>query len=167
MLPQKSDDLVEQLLINRGIKTAAEKEKFFNPRITDYESDLKVPGIPKAVKRIQKAIAEGEMIIAFGDYDVDGIAGAAVLYLGLTAAGAKVLPYIPHREKEGYGLSKQGLDFAKDSGASIVITTDCGIVNFKEANYARDLDLDLIITDYHQQKKKITANLWKNYFLKI
>ena len=155
MLPQKSDDLVEQLLINRGIKTAAEKEKFFNPRITDYESDLKVPGIPKAVKRIQKAIAEGEMIIAFGDYDVDGIAGAAVLYLGLTAAGAKVLPYIPHREKEGYGLSKQGLDFARDSGASIVITTDCGIVNFEEAEYAKQLGLDLIITDHHQPDKKL------------
>lgn len=150
VLPREFDDLTEQLLLNRNIKTPERKEKFFNPRILDYEKDLQIPGIPRAVKRIQKAIESQEMIIAFGDYDVDGIAGAAVLYLGLTEAGAKVLPYIPHREKEGYGLSKQGLDFARDSGASIVITTDCGIVNFEEAEYAKSLGLDLIITDHHQ-----------------
>lgn len=155
LLPQKSDDLFEQLLINRGIKTPEDREKFFHPKISDFEKDLEIPGIKKAALRIQKAIEAQELIIAFGDYDVDGIAGAAVLYLGLTAAGAKVLPYIPHREKEGYGLSKQGLEFARDSGASIVITTDCGIVNFDEAIYAKELGLDLIITDHHQESEKL------------
>src|SRR3990167_10750584 len=155
ILPKKSEDLIEQLFFNRGIKSDLEKEKFLNPKLTDFEKEFKIPGINKASERIKKAIKNGELIIAYGDYDVDGISGAAVLYQGLTAAGAKVLPYIPHREKEGYGLSHLGLEFARDSGASIVITTDCGIVNFEEAEYAKQLGLDLIITDHHQPDKKL------------
>src|SRR3989344_4016710 len=148
--PKTSDDLVEQLLINRGIKSEEEKQKFFHPKLEDYEKDLEIKGIKKASKRIQKAIKDGELIIAYGDYDVDGVAGAAILYQGLTAAGAKVLPYIPHREKEGYGLSQLGLEFARDSGATVVITTDTGIVAFEQAKFAKELGLDLIITDHHQ-----------------
>lgn len=151
ILPRKSDDLIEQLLINKGLNSEKEKERFFHPKLISFEKDLQIPGISKAIERIKKAIIEGELIIAYGDYDVDGICGAAVLYLGLTSAGAKVLPYIPHREKEGYGLSPQGLDFAKNSGASVVITCDTGIVSFDMADYAKDLGLDLIITDHHQK----------------
>jgi single-stranded-DNA-specific exonuclease len=150
VLPQESDDLFEQLLINRGIKSEEEREEFFNPKIENFENSLNIKGINGAKKRIEKAIKEGELIIAFGDYDVDGICGAAILYLGLTAIGAKVLPYIPHREKEGYGLSKVGLEFARDSGATLVITVDCGIVNFEQALFAKEIGLDLIITDHHQ-----------------
>lgn len=150
ILPQESGDLATQLLINRGIKTEKQKELFFNPKISGFEKDLNIPGIEKAADRIKKAIKDGELIIAYGDYDVDGICGAAILYLGLTSAGAKVLPYIPHREKEGYGMSVQGLDFARDSGASLVITCDTGIVSFEMADYAKSLQLDLIITDHHQ-----------------
>lgn len=150
ILPKKSDDLTEQLLFNRGIKTEKQKNEFFHPNLKDFEKDLKIPGIPKAIERIQKAIKSGELIIAYGDYDVDGIAGAAILYLGLTSLGAKVLPYIPHREKEGYGLSRQGLEFARDAGATVVITTDTGIVAFEQAKFAKQLGLDLIITDHHQ-----------------
>ena len=152
ILPKKSDDLTEQLLINRNIKTKIEKELFFHPKLNYFKKDLQIPGIPKALNRIKKAIKNEELIIAYGDYDVDGVAGAAVLYLGLTSAGAKVLPYIPHREKEGYGLSKQGLEFARDSGASLVITTDTGIVSFDMADYAKELGLDLIVTDHHQEQ---------------
>src|SRR3989344_2762750 len=150
IMPKKSEDLVEQLFFNRGIKSDLEKEKFLNPKLTDFRKEFKIPGISKASERIKKAIKNGELIIAYGDYDVDGISGAAVLYQGLTAAGAKVLPYIPHREKEGYGLSQLGLEFARDSGATVVITTDTGIVAFKQAKFAKELDIDLIITDHHQ-----------------
>jgi len=150
ILPRKKDDLTEQLLINRGIKSEKEREGFFHPNLENFEKELQIPGIPKAKKRIEKAIKYGELIIAYGDYDVDGICGAAVLYLGLTAMGAKVLPYIPHREKEGYGLSKQGLEFARDSGAGLVISTDTGIVAFEMAVFAKEIGLDLIITDHHQ-----------------
>src|SRR3989344_2079011 len=115
-----SEDILEQLLINRGIKTEDEKEKFFNPKIEDYKKDLEIPGIEKTLKRIQKAIELGETIVVFGDYDVDGITASAVLYKALTSIGAKVMPYIPHREKEGYGLNKVGLEFARDTGAAVV-----------------------------------------------
>ncbi|MBI2018017.1 single-stranded-DNA-specific exonuclease RecJ [Candidatus Daviesbacteria bacterium] len=147
--PQKSDDLIEQLLINRGIKTEKEKEEFFNPKISHFDKDLKIPGIENSIKRIKVAIKDNELIIIYGDYDVDGISACAILYKGLTSIGAKVLPYIPHREKEGYGLSKLGLEFARDSGATVVITVDNGIVAFSQAEFAKSLDLDLIITDHH------------------
>lgn len=148
VLPKKSDDLVEQLLFNRGIG-AKEKEQFFNPKISEFEKDLNIPGIEKAQKRILKAIHDKELIIVFGDYDVDGITASAILYKALTSLGAKVLPYIPHREKEGYGLSKLGLEFARDSSAGVVITVDNGITAIEQAEFAKELDLDLIITDHH------------------
>lgn len=146
ILPKKSDDLIEQLFINRGIK---DREQFFNPKISDYLQDLKISGIDEAHKRIKKAIENNELILVYGDYDVDGICASAILYKALTSLGAKVLPYIPHREKEGYGLSKLGLEFAKVSGATVVITVDCGIVAFEQAKFAKSLGLDLIITDHH------------------
>ena len=149
ILPKKNDDLIEQLLINRGIKTEKEKELFFHPKISDFKKDLQIPGIEKAIKRIKEAIEKGEQIIVYGDYDVDGISASAILYKALASLGAKVLPYIPHREKEGYGLSRVGLEFARDSGATLVITVDNGIVAFEQAKIAKELGLDLIITDHH------------------
>ncbi len=147
--PKKSNDLVEQLLINREIKTPKKKEQFFHPKISDFEKDLEIPGIRKATDRILLAIKKEELIIVYGDYDVDGICASAILYKGLTSLGAKVLPYIPHREKEGYGLSRLGLESAKDSGATAVVTVDNGIVAVEQAKYAKELGLDLIITDHH------------------
>lgn len=158
ILPRKSPDLKEQLLINRGLKSTKEKNQFLNPKISDFDSDLKIPGIEKAKKRILKAIKNNELIIVYGDYDVDGICGAAVLYLGLTSLGAKVLPYIPHREKEGYGLGRLGLQTAFDQGAKLVISVDCGIVNFQEAKIVQELGLELIITDHHQKDGKGVPN---------
>ena len=154
ILPKKSEDLVEQLLINRGIK-GKEQEKFFNPKISDFEDNLQIPNIERANKRILKAIEKGELIIIYGDYDVDGICASAILYKGLTSLGAKVLPYIPHREREGYGLSRIGLEFAKSSKASVVISVDCGIVAFEQAKIAKELGLDLIITDHHQPQNRL------------
>lgn len=153
ILPQVTNDLIEQLLLNREIKTKKERELFFNPKITDFTSDIEIENIDLANKRILKAIKNEELIFVNGDYDVDGICGAAVLYLGLTAIGAKVLPYLPHREKEGYGISKIGLTQAKSKGAKLVVSVDCGIVDFEESDYAKTLGLDLIITDHHQPIK--------------
>jgi single-stranded-DNA-specific exonuclease len=147
--PQQSDDLITQLLFNRGIKTEKEKQAFFNSKLEDFAKDLEIPGIKKAFERIEKAINTSEQIIVYGDYDVDGITASAILYKSLSSLGAKVLPYIPHREKEGYGLAKTGLEFARDSGATLVITVDNGIVALEQAKYAKELGLDLIITDHH------------------
>lgn len=148
-------ELTEQLLFNRGIKTKEEKSKFFNPMISDYESDLKIDGIEKSVERIKKAIKENEQICIYGDYDADGVCASAVLYKALTSIGAKAIPYIPHREKEGYGISNYGLDFVKDSGATLVITVDNGIVAINQAEYAKKMGIDLIITDHHVPSDKM------------
>lgn len=144
--PKKTDNLVEQLLINRKIK---DKDKFLNPKLIFYKKDLEIPGIQESIDRIKQAIKKGEQIVIYGDYDVDGICASAILYKGLASLGAKTLPYIPHREKEGYGLSNTGLEFARDSGASVVITVDNGIVALEQARYAKEIGLDLIITDHH------------------
>lgn len=149
VLPQKSEDLIEQLLINRGLNSKEEIEKFFNPSLDDFKKEIEIANILKAQQRIKSAIEKQELIVVFGDYDVDGICASAILYKGLTSLGAKVLPYIPHREKEGYGLSKPGLEFARDSGASVVITVDNGIVAIDQAKFAKEIGLDLIITDHH------------------
>lgn len=151
---KRSNNLKEQLLFNRGITTPKEIDQFFHPKLSDYAADLKIPGIPKASKRILEAIKKGELIIIYGDYDVDGICASAILYKALSSLGAKVLPYIPHREKEGYGLSKFGLEEVKKNGASLVITVDNGIVAFEQAKFAKKLGLELIITDHHVPDKK-------------
>ncbi len=149
LLPQQYDDLEMQLLFNRGLQKPTDTKKFFYPTLDDYKSEIAITNIKIAQKRIQKAIESQELIVIFGDYDVDGICSSAVLYKALTALGAKVLPYIPHRDREGYGLNKIGLEFARDSGASVVITVDNGIVAMEQAVFAKSLGLDLIITDHH------------------
>lgn len=154
ILPKKSDVLLEQLLINRGM-AKKEQELFFNPKIAEFEKDLRIAGIEKAQQRIVQAVKDNDLIIVYGDYDVDGITACAILYKALASVGAKVLPYIPHREKEGYGLSKVGLKVAKDSGAKVVISVDCGIVAFEQAKFAKSLGLDLIITDHHVPQDKL------------
>ncbi len=146
---QQSTDLVEQLLINRGLTKKTDIETFFTPKLEAFQKQTELPGIDKAWRRIQKAIDEGELMIVYGDYDVDGVCASAVMYKALTSLGAKILPYIPHREKEGYGLSKTGLEFCRDSGASLVITVDNGIVAVEQAEFAKEIGLELIITDHH------------------
>lgn len=147
--PRQHKDILEQLLINRGITKQKEKEDFLNPKLDEFEKDLAIPFIKKAQERIYKAIDNQELIIIFGDYDVDGICASTIMYKALTSIGAKVIPYIPHREKEGYGLNKLGLEYARDSGATLVITVDNGIVAIEQAKFASEIGLDLIITDHH------------------
>src|SRR5258708_7694204 len=154
ILPQKYSDLRKQLLFNRGLSNKRQIDEFLNPKLENFASDLKLEQIDKAQKRINLAIEKQELVVVYGDYDVDGIAACAILYKSLTSLGAKVLPYIPHREKEGYGLSEIGLDFARDSGASLIITVDNGIVALKQAEYAKKIGLDLIITDHHLPLEK-------------
>lgn len=151
---ETAEELGKKLLLNRGIKTEKEEQEFFNPKLEKYEKEFNLAGIAIAKKRILKAIENKELIIVYGDYDTDGLCGAAILYLGLTSIGAKILPYIPHREKEGFGLSEIGLEYAKSQGASLVITVDNGIVAIKQAKFAKKLGLDLIITDHHLAEKE-------------
>ena len=107
-------------------------------------------GIEPAVERILEALKNAEPIAIYGDYDVDGVAATAILFLTLQALGSKVRGYIPNRFEEGYGLNKEALDLLKAEGVRLVITVDCGIRSHEEAAYARTIGLDLIISDHHQ-----------------
>lgn len=144
-------EFLAKLLYHRGIKEADEAERFLNP---DYERDTNDPflilNMERSVKRIIKAIEEGERIVVYGDYDCDGIPGSVILHDFFKKIGYKnFLNYIPHRNIEGYGLNRGAIEqFAKD-GTSLVITVDCGITDVPEVALANELGIDVIITDHH------------------
>jgi single-stranded-DNA-specific exonuclease len=146
--------LINLLLQNRGIKTKKEVEEYLNPRIdslTAESLDISEKDLQKAKARIEKAIRSKEQIVVFGDYDVDGVVGAAIIWESLNKLGANIMPYIPHRIEEGYGLSKLGIDnlLEKYPDTKIIITVDNGIVASEAVDYANSLGLQVIITDHH------------------
>lgn len=147
MLP--SPPLVSQLLYNRGIADAAEAESFLNPGQHLLADPFLLPDMEKAVARISRALLSAEKIAVWGDFDVDGMSGAALLVEGLSSLGGNVIPYIPHRVEEGYGLNHKGLKELRQRGVSLVITVDCGIGAVSEVKYAREIGLDVIVTDHH------------------
>lgn len=159
--PRKFDDLIDQLLFNRGIiKSADDKtaiEQFFEP---DFARDLPDPylmkNLPEAVERIKLAIEKGEKIGIFSDYDADGIPGAALLYKALKQLNVEPVVYIPDRTS-GYGLSEYGLNYLKEEGCKLVITIDLGIRSLAEARFAKKIGLDLIITDHHLPGDELPA----------
>lgn len=149
--------LILQLLFNRGLKTQKEIDEFLNP---DYSSDLHNPflfeDMGKATVRIFQAIKNGEKIVIFGDYDADGITGSVVLIKTLQFLGAKnVKVFIPHREKEGYGLNKNSIKELHKDSYNLIITTDCGISNAEEIELAKECGIDVIVTDHHHAPKEL------------
>lgn len=156
-------DIVNILLENRGLKTKKEIEEFLHPKlesVTAKSVGINQIQLKKALKRIQNAIDKKEQIVVFGDYDVDGICGSAILWETLNALGAKVLPYIPHRIDEGYGLSIRGISNLKSQisnlkDTSLIITVDNGIVANEAVEYANKEGIDVIIADHHVPSKKL------------
>ncbi len=114
-------------------------------------------GMPEAVDRIRFAIRTHQPIAVYGDYDVDGVTATALLTQLLKELGANVRGYIPNRFDEGYGLNNEALHAAYDSGVRLVITVDCGVRSLPEAEYARQIGLDLIITDHHHPADELPA----------
>lgn len=160
----KNGDLIKMLLENRGIKTKAEIERFLNPKLSEVTTQavkISSQGLKKALTRIIKAIKNKERIIVFGDYDVDGICGTAILWETLNTLGANVLPYIPSRFEEGYGLSEAGINNLKEkhSDCSLIITVDNGIVANSAVDFANKNKIDVIITDHHVPTKKLPKAL--------
>jgi len=149
--PRKFDDVVTQILFNRGIiKSDSEKEKienFLNPDFKKLFDPFLIDGVKEAVLRIVKAKEAGEKIGIFADYDADGIPGAALLARALKKIGIEFLVYIPTREN-GYGLSRAGIDFLISKKCSLIITIDLGVRSIIEAKYCKG-KIDLIITDHH------------------
>lgn len=141
--------LLRQLLFNRGMGGIEDMERFLAADEDILCDPFLLPDMELAVQRIIRAIAHGELVAIYGDFDVDGVTAAALLSQGLTARGARVITYIPSRFDEGYGLHLSALEKLHRQGATLVITVDCGISAHKEVQGARQLGLDIIITDHH------------------
>jgi single-stranded-DNA-specific exonuclease len=142
--------LLAQVLLSRGVASAAAISAFLQPQYKQLHSPADLPGAVEAAERLHAAVAAGRKIVVYGDYDVDGITGTAILWHAIRLAGGKVSFYIPSRLDEGYGVNGDALRELHTDGASLVITVDCGITAVEQARLAKDLGLDLIITDHHQ-----------------
>ena len=150
-----TSEIIAKVLANRGIESLKSSHNFFNPSNDQLHDPFMMKNMDIAVDRISKNIQNQKPILIFGDYDVDGTTGASLLYLGLKDLNAIVEYYIPHREKEGYGLSSGGIDYAHSIGADLLITCDCGINAFQPVDYANEHGVDIIITDHHIPDKKL------------
>jgi Single-stranded DNA-specific exonuclease len=151
----KLSPLVSQLLINREITQPDSAKKFLSSSLNDLTPPFLMKDLKKAARRIIEAIYQKEKMFVFGDYDVDGITGTAILKLFLDSVGADASFYIPERLQEGYGLNIAALEKIRAVGASLVITVDCGISDYDQVLFARDQGLDVIITDHHEVPEKI------------
>ena len=138
-----------KLLLDRGITTSTEASKFFRPQLTDLLDPFLFKDMAIAVKRINDALGKKERIMVYGDYDVDGVTAVALVYRFLQQYSSNLDYYIPDRYDEGYGVSKQGIDFAYESGVKLIIVLDCGIKAVDEIQYAKDKGIDFIICDHH------------------
>ena len=147
---QKFPPVLRQLLYNRGYATEAEAEAFLRAETTFLTDPFQLTGMAAAIDRLCLALERSEPIAIYGDYDVDGVTATALLVETLRAFGGNVQGYIPNRFDEGYGLNNEALDGLKARGVGLVLTVDCGIRSPQEAGHARDIGLDMIISDHHQ-----------------
>ena len=141
--------LIVQLVYNRGLSEPSQLQLFITADRRLSGNPFLLPGMHQAVARVYHALLSGENIAIYGDFDVDGITGTALLVQGLSSLGAKTTPYIPHRLTEGYGLKTAALENLHQQGISLVITVDCGITALAEVKQAKRMGLDIIITDHH------------------
>lgn len=146
---------VAAILVNRGYGEEKEAKKFINKENGALYDAFLLPDMDKAAERMIDAVNNEEKIAVYGDYDVDGITGTSVIYLYLRSLGADVSYYIPDRVEEGYGINKEALLQIRNGGVSLVVTVDTGITAIEEAEYAREIGLDLVITDHHECRDEL------------
>ncbi len=139
---------VVQILFNRGITGADDVAEYFGQHVRP-DDPFRIKGVSEAVTRIRHAIRKRQPIAVYGDFDADGVTSTALLVQTLRSLGADVMPYIPHRVDEGYGLNNEALSWLHHQGMKLVITVDCGIRAVAEVAHANTLGLDIIITDHH------------------
>ena len=146
------------LLVQRGITTSNEAARFFNPKLSDLHDPFLMKDMDKAVERVDEAIRNGEKIMVYGDYDVDGTTAVALVYTFLRQIGHNNLTfYIPDRYTEGYGVSIKSIDIAAKQGVTLVIALDCGIKAVEKVEYAKQKGIDFIICDHHLPGDEIPA----------
>jgi single-stranded-DNA-specific exonuclease len=145
----KIHPIICKILVQRGIDTFKKARDFFRPDISSLHDPLLMKDMNKAVDRILSAIKNDEKILIFGDYDVDGTTAVACMYQFLQKVYTNIDFYIPHRYKEGYGVSKAGIDFAKENDFTLIISLDCGIKSAGLIAYAKTSGIDFIVCDHH------------------
>jgi single-stranded-DNA-specific exonuclease len=140
-----------KILVQRGIDTFQKAKDYFRPQLSQLHDPFLMKDMDKAVERILKAITNNEKILVFGDYDVDGTTSVALMYRFLKKIYKEenIAFYVPHRYREGYGVSKQGIDFAKENNFKLIISLDCGIKSVDLIGYAKQLAIDFIVCDHH------------------
>ena len=144
--------LLAQALLARGLSDIGDCQAFLSPSLKSLHPPLALPGADAASQRIARAIRDREKIVIYGDYDVDGITAAAILWHAIRLLGGQVGYYIPHRIEEGYGLNSEAVAQIAGDGAKLIVTVDCGVTAIEPALVAREKGADLIITDHHQFK---------------
>jgi len=149
------DKVLSSLLIQRGVQTFDQAKKFFRPSLDDLHDPFLLKDMDIAVSRIEKAIANNENILIYGDYDVDGTTAVSLVSSYLKTITNHIATYIPDRYDEGYGISTQGIDFAADHNFSLIIALDCGIKAIEKVNYASQKNIDFIICDHHKPGNKL------------
>ncbi len=146
----KVNELIATLLVQRGIENYDQARQFFRPSLADLHDPYLMKDMDKAVDRIENAIANGENILVFGDYDVDGTTAVSLMSSYLKSFYPNVATYIPDRYDEGYGISYKGIDFADDNEFTLIIALDCGIKSIDHIAYANERNIDFIICDHHR-----------------
>ncbi len=141
--------ILAQLLIRRGITTESAAKRFFRPQLADLINPFLMKDMDVAVDRLNDAMGRKERILVYGDYDVDGCTAVALVYRFLQQFYSNIDYYIPDRYNEGYGVSKQGIDYARETGVKLIIILDCGIKAIEEIAYAKQQGIDFIICDHH------------------
>ncbi len=142
--------ILANLLVQRGVSTFEQAKKFFRPSLNDLHDPFLMKDMDIAINRIDDAIRNREKILVYGDYDVDGTTAVSLVYTFLKTMSGDIWYYIPDRYKEGYGISKQGIDWAKENGYGLIIALDCGIKSNDKIDYANELGVDFIICDHHR-----------------
>src|SRR5690606_24113698 len=144
------DPLLAQLLLQRGIGDKESARTFFRPALSQLHDPFLMRDMDRAVERIERAIREGERILVYGDYDVDGTTAVALVSSYLMESHPLVDTYIPDRYLEGYGLSIKGIDYARDNDISLIIALDCGIKALEQIAHAARHGVDVIVCDHHR-----------------
>lgn len=143
------DEVLANILIQRGITNFEAARRFFRPELTHLHDPFLMKDMDKAVGRLNEAVRKNEQVMIYGDYDVDGTTSVALVYSFLKERFSNICYYIPNRYTEGYGVSLQAIDFAKQSGVSLIIALDCGIKAVEKIAYAKKLNIDFIVCDHH------------------
>ncbi len=147
--------LLAQVLLNRGAESAGDIHRFLNPDFKELCPPEELPGAVEAGACLAQAIRAGSKVTIYGDYDVDGVTGTAILWHALKLAGGDVSFYIPSRLDEGYGLNREAIDQIKGDGADVLISVDCGITALEEVAHANALGLTVVVTDHHEPRSEL------------